>query len=105
MNDQYDCNCMSVTSPKHCTKQTRSNKFTKNRFYISLYQTPDGQVGSQTQARLSSPTSSKSINKLFILSFYTDCFQAGECKGSIFITGEQKSDEFECLDFCKSGIF
>jgi hypothetical protein len=56
-------------------------------------------VGNQTQAKLSSQTSS--IYKLFILSFY----QAGECKGSIFITGEQKSDEFECLDFCKSGIF
>jgi hypothetical protein len=43
--------------------------------------------------------------KINTLSFYTDCFQAGECKGSVFITGEQKSDEFECLDFCKSGSF
>jgi hypothetical protein len=49
----------------------------------------------------------KFINLIYIINsfFYTECFQAGECKGSIFITGEQKSDEFECLDFCKSGSF
>jgi len=37
--------------------------------------------------------------------YWTECFQAGECKDSFYITGAQKSDEFQCLDFCKSGSF
>jgi hypothetical protein len=73
--------------------------------YFTKHQTAGGQVGKQTQARQGSPTSSKSIYKLFILSLCTECFQAGACKGSAFIIGEQKYDEFECLDFCKSGSF
>ena len=33
-----------------------------------------------------------------------DCFQKGECRESSHITGAFVSDEFACLDFCKSGI-
>ncbi len=27
----------------------------------------------------------------------------GECRESLFLSGLQKSDEFACLDYCKSG--
>ncbi len=27
----------------------------------------------------------------------------GECRESLFLSGLQKSDEFGCLDYCKSG--
>ena len=42
---------------------------------------------------------------LLFFSSFKECFLAGECKDSFFITGEQKPDEFACLNFCKSGNF
>ncbi len=32
-----------------------------------------------------------------------DCFRTGECQDSFFFTGASKSDEYACLEFCKSG--
>ena len=32
-----------------------------------------------------------------------DCFQSGSCRDSFQITGERMSDEFACLQFCKTG--
>ena len=35
-------------------------------------------------------------------SVQSSCFQAGECRDSLYIEGELLSDEFSCLDLCNS---
>jgi hypothetical protein len=45
---------------------------------------------------------------VYIISFILflpkiECFQMGECRESLFLAGLQKSDEYACLDYCKSG--
>ncbi len=40
------------------------------------------------------------LNKLF---FNLECFQLGQCKDSLFLSGQPMADEFACLELCKSG--